>query len=97
MPSGKYWWLVRNTETGQVWAGDKKIAAEIHAARLNAAANSPHSTLVDNPACDCCPHTELSDLERDALNRDVWAACPDSGCLWQFCPTCKSLGRHKST
>jgi hypothetical protein len=43
----------------------------------------------DNPACDCCPHTDLSALERDVLTHDVWDGCPDSGCLWRFCPTCQ--------
>jgi hypothetical protein len=46
-------------------------------------------TQANNPACDCCPHTELSDLERDALMRDVWEACPDSGCVESLCPSCK--------
>lgn len=44
--------------------------------------------LVDNPACDCCPHTKLSDLERDRLARDVWDGGPDSGCLRNFRDTC---------
>jgi hypothetical protein len=44
---------------------------------------------VEHPACDCCPHTELSDLERDRLAREVWDGCPDSGCLREFCRFCQ--------
>ena len=24
--------------------------------------------VVEHPACDCCPHTDLSDIERDPAN-----------------------------
>jgi hypothetical protein len=44
---------------------------------------------VEHPACACCPHTELSDLERDRLARDVWDMCPDSGCLRELCDECQ--------
>jgi hypothetical protein len=43
-----------------------------------------------DPACKCCPHAKLSDIERDELLRDVWDNCPDSGCLWQMCPLCEA-------
>jgi hypothetical protein len=45
--------------------------------------------LVEHPACDCCPHTELPDLERDRLTREVWDRCPDYGCLRDVCETCQ--------
>ena len=45
-------------------------------------------TTVEHRACQCCPHTELSDLERDRLARAVWDNCPDSGCLRAFCRYC---------
>jgi len=44
--------------------------------------------VVEHPACECCPHTELSELERDELAREVWDMCPASGCLRQFCRFC---------
>lgn len=47
------------------------------------------TTLVDNPACDCCPHIEMSDMERDQLTREIWDGCPESGCMWQLCTTCR--------
>ena len=46
--------------------------------------------VVEHPACDCCPHTDLSDLERARLAREVWEGCPDSGCLWTFCRFCSA-------
>jgi hypothetical protein len=45
--------------------------------------------LVDNPACTCCPHTEMSDLERDRLAREVWDGCPETGCLQGLCDECQ--------
>jgi len=46
--------------------------------------------VVEHPACQCCPHTEMSDLERDQLAREVWDMCPDSGCLREFCRFCRA-------
>ena len=50
-------------------------------------ARSPHE-----PACECCRHILNEDLERDALLREVWEYCPDSGCLFEMCAICDPLG-----
>ena len=47
MPSGKYWWVVRNTETGEEWARDRKYVAEVEAARRNGA--TPHGDCIKVP------------------------------------------------
>ena len=52
------------------------------------------SKTVEHPACQCCPHTEMSDLERDRLAREVWDGCPDTGCLWSLCTDCSDDGRE---
>lgn len=48
---------------------------------------------VEHPACQCCPHIGMSELDRDELAAEVWEYCPTRGCLWQLCAACTEAKR----